>query len=158
MNRNKRFISSSLFAFAIIFSLMVSKGALSQSSSSSRSNFKSCCSQGRESSISSCNQFTVLSDTSSGCKYAFTLCCNQNKRTNECDRGKRHAYAGQRCEDLQRDSYDSLTDCCGCCELGIQTRKNGDECAPSGDLNSECNSIFMDCCRSVRTSVGEQLL
>ena len=79
------------------------------SRNSYRSNFKACCAIGREAPENSCNDYTRLTDSSGGCKYAFSLCCNQNKRANECERGKRHAYAGLPCEDLKRDSYDSLT-------------------------------------------------
>ena len=42
----------------------------------------------------------------------------------------------------------ALKDCCNCCELGKQTRKNGGECSPIAELNNECNGIFMDCCKS----------
>ena len=114
-----------------------------------KSNFKNCCALGKLSSnSSSCNDFTDLSDRSSGCQYAFTICCNQNKRSNECERGKKHAYSGLPCADLKKDSYcDALTDCCNCCELGIQTRKSGDDCTSTPELSAECNSIFMDCCK-----------
>jgi hypothetical protein len=32
--------------------------------------------------------------------------------------------------------------------LGIKARKNGDECIHLPELNSECSSIYMDCCKN----------
>lgn len=71
----------------------------------SNNNFKQCCSQGKDSSSStSCNDYSRLNDKSATCKFAFTICCSQNKRVTECEKGKRHALAGQRCDDLQSNS------------------------------------------------------
>lgn len=78
-----------------------------------RANFQQCCSQGRDASSQgsgSCSDYSRLQDRSSSCKFAFTICCSQNKRTNECEKGKRHALAGSRCDDLQgKSDCDSLT-------------------------------------------------
>lgn len=115
------------------------------------SNFRQCCAQGKEASTygsGSCTDFSRLNDKSTSCKFAYTICCSQNKRTSECEKGKRHALAGHRCDDLQgRSDCDSLTDCCNCCELGIQTKKSGDQCNPPVELNAECNAVFMECCK-----------
>ncbi len=121
----------------------------------SKSNFKTCCALGKLASnstaMNTCYDYSKLNDRSAGCQYAYTICCNQNKRTNECERGKKHAYSGLPCADLKKDSYcDALTDCCNCCELGILTRKNGDDCMSTPELNPECNTIFMDCCKYSR--------
>ena len=74
--------------------------------SSYRSNFKNCCASGKQlaNSTRSCSDYSSLQDTSSGCRYAFTICCNQNRRTNECDRGKKHAYSGLPCADLKQNN------------------------------------------------------
>lgn len=45
-----------------------------------------------------------------------------------------------------------VQECCNCCELGIKTKKNGDECIHLPELNSECSSIYMDCCKSTAQS------
>ena len=77
------------------------------------SNFRQCCAQGKEASTygsGSCTDFSRLNDKSTSCKFAYTICCSQNKRTSECEKGKRHALAGHRCDDLQgRSDCDSLT-------------------------------------------------
>ena len=71
-----------------------------------KSNFKSCCSFGRDAfnSQTDCADFSQLPDKSSGCKFAFTVCCSQTRKTSECDRGRRHALAGKSCNDLKRDA------------------------------------------------------
>jgi hypothetical protein len=77
-----------------------------------RSSFKSCCALGKQASNSSCVDYSRLNDRSSACKFAYTICCSQNKRTSECDRGKKHALSGGSCEDLRREAAstcDSLT-------------------------------------------------
>jgi hypothetical protein len=77
-----------------------------------RSSFKSCCAIGRQAanSSSTCDDFSRLTDQSSGCRYAYTICCMQNRRVNECERGKKHAYAGLSCEELKSEATcDSLT-------------------------------------------------
>ena len=115
------------------------------------SSFKACCAMGMQKAnvSTSCDDYSVLTDKSAGCKSAYTICCAQNKRSNECERGKKHAIAGLPCADLKSNNVcDSISDCCNCCELGKQTRKNGGECSPISELNSECNGIFMDCCKS----------
>lgn len=69
----------------------------------SRSNFKSCCLSGKEHSNSSnsCVDYSRLVDTTASCRFAFTICCSQNKRKNECERGKKHALANLPCNDLK---------------------------------------------------------
>ncbi len=65
-----------------------------------------------------------------------------------CETGKKHAYAGKQCNELAHDKIcDSAVDCCNCCELGIRTRKNGDDCTLSPVLDTHCNAVFMDCCK-----------
>ncbi len=132
--------------------------SLSQSLSEPRkepfrgSTFKACCAQGKAASNSTapseCNNYSKLTDKSAGCQFAYTICCNQNRRSTACEKGKKHAYSGRSCLELSNDKFcDAEADCCNCCELGIKTRKNGDDCTLSPELNTECNAIFMDCCK-----------
>ena len=78
-----------------------------------RANFRSCCYLGKQtanSSTESCNDYSKLIDNSGSCRYAFTICCNQNRRDNECERGKKHAYSGLACSALNKTSNcDALT-------------------------------------------------
>ena len=78
-----------------------------------RSNFRSCCALGKQtanSSAESCHNYSNLIDNSGSCRYAFTICCNQNRRDNECERGKKHAYSGKPCSELNKTSNcDALT-------------------------------------------------
>lgn len=115
-------------------------------------NFKACCSLGKEASnsthLQACNNYSNLKDRSGGCQFAFTICCNQNRRTTACESGKKHAYSGGNCQQLANNKIcESAVDCCNCCELGIKTRKNGDDCTLSPVLDTQCNAIFMDCCK-----------
>lgn len=105
-----------VFIFISVLHLILFTASISAqtSRSSYRANFKECCAIGRQtansSSANSCTDYSRLPDKSGGCKFAFTICCNQNKRNNECERGKKHAYAGLPCDDLKKDSYcDALT-------------------------------------------------
>ncbi len=67
-----------------------------------RSSFNKCCAAGKEANV--CADYSRLLDRSSSCKFAFTICCTQNKRKNECERGKKAAYAGQTCADLKKEA------------------------------------------------------
>jgi len=82
-----------------------------------RANFKSCCALGKQTANStseSCNDYSRLIDNSGSCRYACTICCNQNRRENECERGKKHAYSGHSCMELNKTSMmcDALTVFC----------------------------------------------
>lgn len=89
---------------------IVSSSASSQNSSSRlpyRANFRTCCALGRQTANSthdSCNDYSKLIDNTGSCRYAFTICCNQNRRENECEKGKRHAYSGKSCGELNKTS------------------------------------------------------
>jgi hypothetical protein len=67
-----------------------------------RSSFNKCCAAGKE--ANACADYSRLLDRTSSCKFAFTICCTQNKRKNECERGKKTAYAGQTCSDLKKEA------------------------------------------------------
>jgi hypothetical protein len=67
-----------------------------------RSNFNKCCAAGKE--ASACADYSRLQERTSSCKFAFTVCCTQTRRKNECERGKKAAYAGQTCADLKKEA------------------------------------------------------
>ncbi|RNA08865.1 Fibulin-1 [Brachionus plicatilis] len=114
-------------------------------------NFKECCSYGKNqyspSNPESCNDYSMLNDRSSSCKFAFTICCSQNRRNQECERGKQHALASLPCNDLKNDNCDILTECCNCCDLGIQAQNNDVDCKTVPELGDECNHVFLECCK-----------
>lgn len=103
---NKQMGCGGVIVFLVLFVALVE-------CNSRGSNFRQCCAQGKEASTygsGSCTDFSRLNDKSTSCKFAYTICCSQNKRTSECEKGKRHALAGHRCDDLQgRSDCDSLT-------------------------------------------------
>ena len=77
-----------------------------------KSTFKACCSLGSQNAniSSTCDDYSVLTDKSSGCKAAYSICCTQNKRQVECERGKKHALAGSPCADLKNNNVcDAVT-------------------------------------------------
>ena len=78
----------------------------SPASSAPKSSFKACCALGSQNAntSSTCDDYSILSDKSSGCKSAYTICCTQNKRVGECERGKKHALAGSPCADLKNNN------------------------------------------------------
>ncbi len=125
--------------------------------------FKACCALGKAASNSTspneCNNYSKLTDKSGGCQFAYTICCSQTRRTTACEKGKKHAYSGRPCLELANDKFcDAEADCCNCCELGIKTRKNGDDCTLSPELNTECNAIFMDCCKYATSCKKQNLI
>lgn len=115
--------------------------------------FGDCCDQGSISAnvSNTCDDYLGLYDKSAGCKAAYTVCCTQTKSTAECVKGQAHASSGKSCTDLKSNNVcASLSDCCNCCELGIQTRKSEKtgNCKPLPGLNNECRGVFIDCCKS----------
>jgi hypothetical protein len=62
-----------------------------------KSNFKTCCSIGKQTPLDKCDDYSTVPDNSTGCKFAFNVCCNQNQRQLECEEGKKIAYDGKSC-------------------------------------------------------------
>lgn len=104
-------IQSSLSVLAFIVCGLISNSV--GRSYSPFNNFKECCSYGKRqyssSNPDSCNDYSILNDRSTSCKFAFTICCSQNRRNQECERGKKHALASLPCNDLKNDNCDILT-------------------------------------------------
>ena len=97
---------SLLILLICIINSAFSFNALRTGQNSYKNAFRTCCAIGKDSAnmSSSCEDYSRLNDKSAGCKYAFSICCNQNKRTSECESGKKHAIAGLPCADLKKDS------------------------------------------------------
>lgn len=98
-----------IFVFLSILNLTYSTYLYAPKSNSAappKSSFKSCCALGSQNAntSSSCDDYSILSDKSSGCKSAYTICCTQNKRVGECERGKKHSLAGSPCADLKNNN------------------------------------------------------
>ena len=96
-----------LVIFLLVVSVTIVASQNAQSRTPYRANFRTCCALGKQtanSSSDSCNDYSRLIDNSGSCRYAFTICCNQNRRENECERGKKHAYSGRSCNELNRTS------------------------------------------------------
>ncbi|KAM6924580.1 fibulin-2 [Xenentodon cancila] len=112
---------------------------------------KLCCERGEKwaSANGHCSSMDPLTkDRPSICWSAQQQCCLGSLRQSQCSAGINAARAGSSCEEdaSAKCGVDSYKECCGCCSLGLQFRKEGHLCEAHQYLGFYCQHIFLTCC------------
>ncbi|CAK6957462.1 fibulin-2-like [Scomber scombrus] len=113
---------------------------------------KTCCETGEKwaSANGRCNNMEPpTKDRHSICWTAQQQCCFGSLRESRCLAGINAARGGNICEQEASDKcgIDSYKECCGCCSLGLQFRREGHRCEAHQHLGFHCRHIFLTCCK-----------
>lgn len=122
---------------------------------------KSCCETGEKwaSTNGHCNNMGPLTkDRHSICWTAQQQCCHGSLRESRCLAGINAARAGSMCEEDASDKcgIDPYKECCGCCSLGLQFRREGHPCVAHQYLGYHCRHVFLNCCKGEEDMAGNQ--
>uniref|UniRef100_A0A8C7V6G4 Fibulin 2 n=1 Tax=Oryzias sinensis TaxID=183150 RepID=A0A8C7V6G4_9TELE len=81
-------------------------------------------------------------------RTAQQQCCLGSLTEAQCLAGINTARAGGTCRE----------DCCGCCSLGLQFRKEGHACEAHHSLGYHCQHIFLTCCegKEIKPTIRER--
>ncbi|XP_029995516.1 fibulin-2-like isoform X2 [Sphaeramia orbicularis] len=123
---------------------------------------KTCCEAGEKwaSTNGHCNSMEpTTKDVHSICWTAQRQCCLGSLRERQCLAGINAARGGKMCEeDASPDKcgINSLKECCDCCSLGLQFRKEGLRCEAHQYLSFHCRHVFITCCEGEEGRAGGQ--
>ncbi|CAB1437026.1 unnamed protein product [Pleuronectes platessa] len=122
---------------------------------------KTCCETGEKwaSANGHCNNMeTPAGDRHSICWTAQQQCCRSSLREGRCLAGMNAARGGSTCEEDAGDKcrIDSYKECCGCCSLGLQLRREGHPCEAHHFLGYHCRHVFLNCCKGAEHTAGNQ--
>ncbi|KAI3356891.1 hypothetical protein L3Q82_003538 [Scortum barcoo] len=124
---------------------------------------KTCCETGEKwaSANGHCNNTEPpTKDRHSICWTAQQQCCLGSLRESRCLAGTNAARAGNMCQEdagdkCGIDSY-KASECCDCCSLGLQFRREGHRCTAHQYLGFLCRHIFLTCCEGEESRAGNQ--
>ncbi|KAM7411621.1 hypothetical protein PAMA_021553 [Pampus argenteus] len=122
---------------------------------------KICCETGEKwaSANGHCNNMEPpTKDRLSICWTAQQQCCFGSLRESQCLAGINAARGGNMCEKESSDTcgIDSYKECCGCCSLGLQFRREGQHCESLHYLGFHCRHVFLTCCEGEERGTGNQ--
>ncbi|XP_053281487.1 fibulin-2 [Pleuronectes platessa] len=122
---------------------------------------KTCCETGEKwaSANGHCNNMEPpAGDRHSICWTAQQQCCRSSLREGRCLAGMNAARGGSTCEEDAGDRcrIDSYKECCGCCSLGLQLRREGHPCEAHHFLGFHCRHVFLNCCKGEEHTAGNQ--
>lgn len=128
-----------------------SQGAEGEAEVSAKELVQSCCETGEKwaAAYGHCNDMEPPTrDRHSICWTAQRQCCLGSQAASRCLAGINAAKAGDVCQENASDKcgIDSLKDCCDCCSLGLQLRREGHRCEAHHYLGFQCKHAFMSCC------------
>ncbi|CAJ1084890.1 fibulin-2-like [Xyrichtys novacula] len=119
-----------------------------------------CCETGEKwaSANGHCNDMEPPTrDRHSICWTAQQQCCLGSLRENQCLAGMNAAKAGNMCGDASdKCEINSYEECCDCCSLGLQFRREGLHCEAHQYLGFHCRHVFLTCCEGEGTGAGGQ--
>ncbi|XP_042348440.1 fibulin-2-like [Plectropomus leopardus] len=122
---------------------------------------KTCCETGEKwaSANGHCkNMEPPTNDRHSICWTAQQQCCHGSLRESRCLAGMNAARAENTCQDDASDKcgIDSYKECCDCCSLGLQFRREGHRCEAHRVLGFHCRHVFLTCCKGEQSRAGNQ--
>lgn len=122
---------------------------------------KTCCETGEKwaSANGHCNNMEPpLKDRHSICWTAQQQCCLGSLGESRCLTGINAARAGDMCQENASDEcgIDSYKECCDCCSLGLQFRREGLRCEAHQYLGFHCRHVFLSCCEGKESTAGSQ--
>ncbi|KAG7520242.1 fibulin-2-like isoform X1 [Solea senegalensis] len=122
---------------------------------------KTCCETGEKwaSANGHCGDMEPpTKDRHSICWTSQQQCCLGSLRENRCLAGISAAREGRVCEEEASDNcgIDSFKECCGCCSLGLQFRREGHHCAAHHYLGFHCRHVFLNCCKAAAEEEEEE--
>uniref|UniRef100_A0A3P9I0T0 Fibulin 2 n=1 Tax=Oryzias latipes TaxID=8090 RepID=A0A3P9I0T0_ORYLA len=124
---------------------------------------KTCCETGEKwaSANGHCNNMEPpTKDRQSICWTAQQQCCLGSLTEAQCLAGINAARAGGTCREgaSTKCGIYSYKDCCGCCSLGLQFRKEGHACEAHHSLGYHCQHIFLTCCegKEIKPTIRER--
>ncbi|XP_047467362.1 fibulin-2-like isoform X2 [Mugil cephalus] len=128
---------------------------------SSKELVKTCCETGEKwaSTNGHCNNMEPpTKDRRSVCRTAQQQCCLGSLRESRCSAGISAARGGRTCEEdaSNKCGIDSYKECCDCCSLGLQFRREGHSCEAHQYLGFHCRHIFMTCCEGEEGRTADQ--
>ncbi|KAL3064511.1 hypothetical protein OYC64_000719 [Pagothenia borchgrevinki] len=112
---------------------------------------KTCCETGEKwaSANGHCNNMEPPTrDRHSICWTAQQQCCRGSLRESRCSAGISAARTGNMCQEDASDKcgIDSYKECCDCCSLGLQLRREGLHCEAHQNLGFHCRHVLVTCC------------
>ncbi|XP_063750103.1 fibulin-2-like isoform X2 [Eleginops maclovinus] len=122
---------------------------------------KTCCETGEKwaSANGHCNNMErPRRDRHSICWTAQQQCCRGSLGESRCSAGIIAARAGNMCQEDASDKcgIDSYKECCDCCSLGLQLRREGYRCEAHQYLGFHCRHVFVTCCEGEKSSPENQ--
>lgn len=120
---------------------------------------KACCETGEKwaSANGHCNNMEPpTKDGHSICWTAQQQCCRGSLRESRCLAGMNAARTGNTCQEDASDKcgIDSYKECCDCCSLGLQFRREGHRCEAHLHLGFHCRHVFLTCCGGEQSRTG----
>lgn len=119
-----------------------------------------CCETGEKwaSANGHCNNMDPPTrDRHSICWTAQHQCCLGSLRESQCSAGISAARGGNICRDpTDKCGIDSYKECCDCCSLGLQFRREGHPCKAHRYLGFHCRHVFLTCCEGEGSRAGSQ--
>ncbi|XP_074538229.1 fibulin-2-like [Halichoeres trimaculatus] len=119
-----------------------------------------CCETGEKwaSANGHCNNMELPTrDRHSICWTAQQQCCLGFQRESQCLAGINAARVGNTCSDANNKcGINSYKECCDCCSLGLQFRREGLRCEAHHYLGFHCRHVFQTCCMGEGSRAGSQ--
>ncbi|KRY15577.1 Fibulin-1 [Trichinella patagoniensis] len=120
-----------------------------------QSSLAECCLEGKKAYAISkqCTKTTVEKIDQAGfCPRVASICCLVAFYETKCSEGKSIALAGDSCEALdapgrEQTKYGYFQECCECCSLAKEMKKQGKQCNAPVDFSANCKAVFDQCCR-----------
>ncbi|XP_029292371.1 fibulin-2-like [Cottoperca gobio] len=122
---------------------------------------KTCCETGEKwaSANGHCNNMEPpTKDRHFICWTSQHQCCRGSLRESWCLAGIHAARAGNMCQEDANNKcgIDSYKECCDCCSLGLQFRREGHRCEAHQYLGFHCRHVFLTCCEGEEGTAGNQ--
>ncbi|KRX53424.1 Fibulin-1 [Trichinella sp. T9] len=115
-----------------------------------QSSLAECCLEGKKAYAISkqCTKTTVEKIDQAGfCPRVASICCLVAFYETKCSEGKSIALAGDSCEALDAPGREQTKECCECCSLAKEMKKQGKQCNAPVDFSANCKAVFDQCCR-----------
>ncbi|XP_020485245.2 fibulin-2-like [Labrus bergylta] len=137
-----------------------SQGAEEDTELSAEELVTTCCETGEKwaSANGHCNNMEPPTrDRLFNCWTAQQQCCLGSLRESRCLTGINAARAGNTCRDANdKCGIDSYKECCDCCSLGLQFRREGHNCEAHQYMGFHCRHVFLTCCEGEGSRAGSQ--
>ncbi|KRZ03298.1 Fibulin-1, partial [Trichinella zimbabwensis] len=113
------------------------------------SSLAECCLEGKKVYAISkqCTKTTVKKMDQTGfCPRVASICCLVAFYETKCSEGKSIALTGNSCEALDAPGREQTKECCECCSLAKEMKKQGKQCNAPDDFSANCKAVFDQCC------------